>query len=44
MDIKTIWKELDLYEKELDKEAKSLQEIWGKITQLHSKTEADIAV
>ena len=42
-DIKAIWKELDNYEKELDKESKSLQEIWGKITLLHSKTEEDIA-
>ena len=42
-DIKSIWKELDNYEKELDKESKSLQEIWGKICTLHTKTEDDIA-
>jgi hypothetical protein len=43
VDIKVIWKDLDAYEKELDKEAKSLQEIWTKICQLHTKTEEEIA-
>lgn len=43
VDVKTIWKDLDAYEKELDKEGKSLQEIWTKLCQLHTKTEDDIA-
>ena len=43
VDIKTIWRDLDAYEKELDKEGKSLQEIWTKICQLHTKTEEEIA-
>lgn len=43
VDIKVIWKDLDAYEKELDKEAKSLQDIWTKICQLHAKTEDEIA-
>jgi len=43
VDIKVIWKDLDSYEKELDKEGKSLQDIWTKICQLHTKTEEEIA-
>ncbi len=39
LDLKQLWKELDDYNKELDKETKVLQEVWMKIAQLKSKND-----
>ncbi len=41
LDLKSLWKELDDYVLELDKESKSLQEVWVKIAQIKSKNEAE---
>jgi hypothetical protein len=42
LDLRSLWKELDSYEKELESETKSLQEVWLKIAQLKSRNEADM--
>jgi hypothetical protein len=42
LDIKSLWKELDEYEKELDNETKSLQEVWVKIAQLKGTNETTL--
>jgi hypothetical protein len=42
LDLKSLWKELDEYEKELDKETTSLQEVWVKIAQLKGTNEATL--
>lgn len=42
LDLKSLWKELDDYEVELEKETKSLQEVWVKIAQIKSTNETDI--
>jgi len=42
LDLKSLWKELDEYELEMEKETKSLQEVWVKIAQIKSTNEADI--
>ena len=42
LDLRTLWKELDSYEKELESETRSLQEVWLKIAQLKSKNEMDM--
>jgi hypothetical protein len=41
LDLQTLWRELDEYNKELDKETKSLQEVWVKIAQLKGEAEKD---
>lgn len=43
LDLKTLWKELDDYVIELDKESKSLQDVWVKIAQIKAKNEAEAA-
>ena len=43
LDLKSLWKELDEYETEMEKETKSLQEVWVKIAQIKTTNEADIA-
>lgn len=43
VDVRALWKELDAYEKELDKEAKTLQDIWVKVAQLKTKSEEEAA-
>ena len=42
LDLKSLWKELDAYVVEMDKESESLQEVWVKIAQLKAKNEADL--
>jgi hypothetical protein len=44
LDLKSLWKELDDYEKELAKESTSLQDVWIKIAQLKLKNESDARV
>lgn len=39
IDLRNLWKELDDYEKELDREKSSLQDVWVKIALLKSSTE-----
>jgi hypothetical protein len=39
LDLKSLWKELDSYEKEIEKETTTLQDIWAKIAQLKGKNE-----
>lgn len=41
-DIKVLWKELDDYNTELDREAKTLEDVWLKIAQLKSKNDSEI--
>ena len=41
IDLKALWKELDIYEEELDKEAKTMQEVWIKISELKVKNDED---
>ena len=43
LDLVSLWKELDDYNTELDKETKSLQEVWIKIAQLKEQNEKDAA-
>ena len=43
LDLRSLWSELDIYEKELENETKSLQEVWVKIAQLKSKNDHDMA-
>lgn len=43
LDLKALWKELDDYEVELDKETKSLQEVWVKIAQIKATNEIDLS-
>jgi len=42
LDLKSLWKELDDYEKELDNETKSLQDVWVKIAQLKATNDTSI--
>ena len=42
VDLKALWKDLDQYCEELDKETKSLQEVWVKIAQIKGKNEVEI--
>ena len=42
LDLKSLWKELDDYEVELDKETKSLQEVWVKIAQIKTTNDNDL--
>lgn len=42
LDLRSLWKELDDYEVEMEKETKSLQEVWVKIAQLKASNEADL--
>jgi hypothetical protein len=39
LDLQGLWKELDAYEGELEKETRTMQDIWVKIAQLKSKNE-----
>jgi hypothetical protein len=41
LDLKSLWKELDDYELELEKETRSLQEVWVKIAQIKATNETD---
>ena len=43
LDLKSLWKELDDYEVELEKESKSLQEVWVNIAQIKATNEVDVA-
>jgi len=42
LDLKSLWKELDEYEVEMEKETRSLQEVWVKIAQIKSTNESEI--
>lgn len=42
LDLRSLWKELDDYEKEIGEESKTLQDIWVKIAGLKTKNEADM--
>ena len=41
IDLKTLWRELDMYEFELEHESFTLQEVWVKIATLKAKNELD---
>jgi len=41
LDLQSLWKELDVYEAEVDKETTTLQDIWVKIAQLKAKNEEE---
>lgn len=41
IDLKTLWRELDAYEMELNTETFTLQEVWVKIATLKAKNELD---
>lgn len=41
LDLRELWKELDLYESDLDKETQSLQDVWVKIALLKSSSERE---
>ena len=43
LDLKSLWKELDEYEVEMEKETRSLQEVWVKIAQIKSTNESEIS-
>lgn len=42
LDLRSLWKELDDYEMEMEKETKSLQEVWLKIAEIKTKNENDL--
>jgi hypothetical protein len=42
LDLKSLWKELDDYSAELDKETKSLQEVWLKIAEVNNQQENEL--
>ena len=42
LDLRSLWKELDEYEKELSKEKMVLADVWVKISQLKEKTEDEM--
>ena len=42
LDLKSLWKELDEYEIEMEKETTSLQEVWLKIAEIKTKNENDL--
>lgn len=42
LDLKSLWKELDEYDAEMEKETKSLQEVWVKIAQIKATNEGDM--
>ncbi len=44
LDIKALWKEFDDYSVELDKETKSLQEVWLKIAELKAQNDKEISL
>ena len=41
LDLKSLWKELDEYDVEVEKESKSFQEVWVKIAELKEKNELE---
>ena len=42
LDLRSLWKELDDYEKELTKEKSTLADVWVKISQLKERTEDEM--
>lgn len=42
LDLRSLWKELDEYEKELAKEKSTLADVWVKISQLKDRTEDEM--
>ena len=41
IDIKGLWRELDVYERELEKETRALQDVWVKISQVKTKNDSE---
>ena len=41
LDLQTLWRELEEYNKELEKENKSLQEVWIKMAELKKEADKD---
>jgi hypothetical protein len=41
LDLRSLWTELDAYEREIAKETSMLSEVWVKIAQLKEKNEAE---
>lgn len=41
IDLKALWQELDIYEREVDKESSTLKDVWRKITELKAKNDDD---
>ena len=41
LDLKSLWKELDEYDNEIDEESKTLQEVWIKIAELKEVNQND---
>jgi hypothetical protein len=44
VDLKSLWKDLDSYSDELDKEKSTLQEVWVKIAEIKAQNESEIAL
>lgn len=42
MDLKALWKDLDEYSAEIDREARTLQDVWLKIAQIKSKNDQEL--
>lgn len=42
LDMKSLWRDLDEFETELDREGKTLHDVWLKIAQLKSKNDTEI--
>ena len=42
LDMKALWKDLDDFEAEVDREAKTLHDVWLKIAQLKSKNDGEL--
>jgi hypothetical protein len=41
LDLKSLWKELDEYDNEVEEESKTLQEVWIKIAELKEVNQND---
>ena len=41
LDLRALWKELDVYEKDLESESKTLQEVWITIADIKDKTDGE---
>ena len=41
LDLRSLWSELDAYEREVEKETRTLSEVWVKMAQLKEKNEIE---
>jgi hypothetical protein len=42
LDLKALWKDLDDYSAEIDREARTLQDVWLKIAQIKAKNDQEL--